>query len=75
MKYFEKKILNLKAEELIRFLVNDIEKNNLFNDENFEVFYKLKKQYWISNDLLDKLHEEIKIEKEIKSHFGDTEQI
>ena len=73
LKYLEKKILGLSPEELIKFLVNDIGKNDLFTDDKYEVFYKLKKQYWISNDLLDKLNEEIKIEKEIKSQFGETD--
>ena len=73
LKYFERKILDLKAEELIKFLVNDIGKNDLFTDNNYEMFYKLKKQYWISNDLLDKLYEEIRVEKEIKTHFGETD--
>ena len=70
LKYFERKIMTLKAEELIKFLVNDIGKSDLFTDDNYEVFYKLKKQYWINNDLLDKLNEEINIEKEIKSQVG-----
>ena len=73
LKYFERKILDLKAEELIKFLVNDIGKSDLFIDNNYEMFYKLKKQYWISNDLLGKLYEEIQVEKEIKSQFGETE--
>ena len=75
LKYLERKILDLKPEELIKFLVNDIGKNELFIDDNFEIFYKLKKQYWISDELLDKLYEEIKLEKEIKSQFSETEQI
>ena len=65
--------MDLKPEELIKFLVNDIGKNELFIDDNFEIFYKLKKQYWISDELLDKLYEEIKLEKEIKSQFSETE--
>ena len=65
--------MDLKAEELIKFLVNDIGKSDLFIDNNYEMFYKLKKQYWISNDLLGKLYEEIQVEKEIKSQFGETE--
>ena len=73
MKYLERKILDLNPEELIKFLVNDIGKNDLFIDDNFEVFFSLKKQYWITNDLLDKLYEEIKIEKEIKTKFGEIE--
>ena len=73
LKYLERKILDLKPEELIKFLVNDIGKNELFIDDNFEIFYKLKKQYWISDELLDKLYEEIKLEKEIKSQFSETE--
>ena len=75
LKYLERKILDLKPEELIKFLVNDIGKNELFIDDNFEIFYKLKKQYWITDELLDKLYEEIKLEKEIKSQFSETEQI
>ena len=73
LKYLERKILDLKPEELIKFLVNDIGKNELFIDDNFEIFYKLKKQYWINEELLDKLYEEIKLEKEIKSQFSETE--
>ena len=73
LKYFERKILDLKAEELLKFLVNDIGKNDLFTDNNYEAFQKLKKQYWIGNDLLDKLNEEIRVEKEIKSQFGEIE--
>jgi len=73
LKYFERKILDLKSEELVKFLVNDIGKSDLFIDDNYETFYKLKKQCWISNDLLDKLSEEIKIEKEIKTQLGETE--
>ena len=73
LKYFERKILDLKAEELIKFLVNDMGKNDLFTDEKYKIFYKLKKQYWISNELLKKLHEEIRIEKEIKTQFGENE--
>ena len=74
LKYFERKILSLKAEELIKFLVNDMGKNDLFSDDNFEEFYKLKKQFWINNDLLDKLLQEIKIEREIKIQFGLTDE-
>ena len=67
LKYFEKKILSLNGEELIKFLVNDMGKNELFTDDNFSVFYKLKKQNWVSNELLECLEEEIKVEKDIKS--------
>ena len=74
LKYFERKILSLKAEELIKFLVNDMGKNDLFSDDNFEEFYKLKKQFWINNDLLDKMLQEIKIEREIKIQFGLTDE-
>ena len=74
LKYFEEKILTLNAEELIKFLVNNLGKNDLFIDDNFEKFYKLKKQFWINNDLLEKLQQEIKVEKEIKAQFGLTDE-
>ena len=74
LKYFEEKILTLNAEELIKFLVNNLGKNDLFIDDNFEEFYKLKKQFWINNDLLEKLQQEIKVEREIKAQFGLTDE-
>ena len=69
LKYFEKKILKLTGEELIKFIVNDIGKSDLFIDENYKTFYKFKKQNWISKELLECLEEETQIEKEIKSEF------
>ena len=69
LKHFEKKILSLNGEDLIKFLVNDMGKSDLFTDDNFSVFYKLKKQNWISNELLECLEEEIKLEKGIKSEL------
>ena len=72
LKHFEKKILSLNGEELIKFLVNDMGKNELFTDDNFSVFYKLKKQNWISSELLECLEEEIKIEKDIKSELKNN---
>ena len=69
LKHFEKKILSLNGEELIKFLVNDMGKNELFTDDKFSVFYKLKKQNWISNELLECLEEELKLEKDIKSEL------
>jgi hypothetical protein len=69
LKHFEKKILSLNGEDLIKFLVNDMGKNELFTDDNFNVFYKLKKQNWISSELLESLEEEMKVENEIKSNL------
>ena len=61
--------MKLTAEELIKFIVNDIGKSDLFIDENYKTFYKFKKQNWISKELLECLEEETQIEKEIKSEF------
>ena len=72
LKYFEKKILNLNGEELIKFIVNDIGKSDLFIDEKYNTFYKLKKQNWISKELLECLEEETQTEREIKSEFNNN---
>ena len=69
LKYFENKILNLSGEELIKFIVNDIGKSDLFNDENYNTFYQLKKKNWINNKLIESLEEEINIEKIIKADY------
>ena len=57
-KYFEKKILDLNGEELVKFIVNDIGRSDLFTDENYDIFYKLKKNNCIKNVLLNYLEEE-----------------
>ena len=72
LKYFEKKILKLNGEELIKFIVNDIGKSDLFTDENYKTFYKFKKSTWISNELLECLERETQLEKDIKSEFQNN---
>ena len=71
-KYFEKKILDLNGEELIKFIVNDIGRSDLFTDDNYDIFYKLKKNNLIKNVLLNYLEEETKIEKKIKAEFNNN---
>ena len=60
----------MNGEELIKFLVNDIGKSDLFIDENYTTFYNIKKKNWINEELLECLEEEIIIEKNIKSEFN-----
>ena len=72
LKYFEKKILQLNGEELIKFMVNDIGKCELFTNENYNIYYKLKKRNWIKRELLECLEEEIKIEKDIKEELSNS---
>ena len=42
-KFYEKKILELKGDEILTFLANDLAKSEIFFDENFEKFFELKK--------------------------------
>jgi hypothetical protein len=70
LKYFEKKILNLNGEILVKFIINEICKSDLFIDSNYDIFQKLLKENWINDDLLKCIEEEIKTERKIKEEFN-----
>ena len=65
LKYHEKIILSL-GDGLMGYLSSTMKKTELFKKENYEIFYKLKKDFIISDELLRTLEEEVVIETGIK---------
>ena len=64
-KSLENKLLSLNGDEILAFLGNDLWKNEIFYDENFEAFLETKKKFKLDNELIDLIMEEQNIEKSI----------
>ena len=65
MKHFENKILGLKYDELLHFLVNDILKYDFFQNNNYD---KLKKIYYslkIESGLIENIEKEFEINEKM----------
>ena len=66
-KYFEKKLLSLKGDEILAFLGMELAKNELFLNKNLEEFCELKKLFKLNNELINLIEQEINIEMKMKS--------
>jgi hypothetical protein len=58
LKHYEKKIILLKYEELLHFLINDLMKNGLFLNENYSSFLDLYNSIQIKDSLINNLENE-----------------
>lgn len=58
MKTFEEKILSMKYEDLLHFLINDIVKTGFFADSNFDRFNESYRNLIISDGLFSNLENE-----------------
>jgi hypothetical protein len=65
VKHYESTLLQLKYEDLLHFLINDLLKTGFFQNENFENFLKLMKKYEIDTSLLNNLESETIQEQKI----------
>ena len=66
LKCLEKKLLSLNEEDILSFLGNNMWKNEIFYDDNFEEFLEIKKKLKINRGLLNLINEKIYMEKTIK---------
>jgi len=66
-KYFEKKLISLKGDEILAFLGMELAKNELFLNKNLEEFCELKKLFKLNNELINLIEQEINIEMKMKS--------
>ena len=64
-KCLEKHLLSLNNEDVLGFLGNNMWKNEIFFDANFEQFLETKKKFKIDFGLIKLISEEINIEKNI----------
>ena len=66
LKIKEKTILSYQGDELVGFLVNKINNDQIFYNENYEQFEHMKNYFVIPKELMTNLKEEIILENKIK---------
>ena len=70
IKLKEKIILNLEGDELLDYLVNKINKDDIFRNKNYDTFEEMKKNFVVTNELINILEEEIKLDKKIRKKLN-----
>ena len=70
LKLKEKILIKLEGDELIDYLVNKINKDDIFKNKNYEKFEEMKKYFVINNDLITYIEEEIKLGNKIQKKLN-----
>ena len=70
LKLKEKILIKLEGDELVDYLVNKINKDDIFRNKNFEKFEEMKKFFVVNNDLITYIEEEIKLEMKIQKKLN-----
>ena len=66
LKIKEEQILKCQGDELFEFLINKLNKDSIFLNENFDKFQKMRKLFKVPDDLIKNIEEEIELEKKSK---------
>ena len=66
LKIKEKNILNFQGDELVDFLVNKINVDDVFLNKNYEYFEEMKDNFIITEELMTNLEEDIILENKLK---------
>ena len=70
IKIKEKYILSLEGDELVDYLVNKINKDDIFRNKNYDKFELMKKNFVVTNELINYIEEEIKLGMKIKKKLN-----
>jgi len=70
IKIKEKNILSLEGDQLVDYLVNKINKDDIFRNKNYEKFEETKKMFVVTNELINNIEEEIKLRMKIKKKIN-----
>ena len=70
LKLKEKILIKLDGDELVDYLVNKINKDDIFRNKNFEKFEEMKKFFVVNNDLITYIEEEIKLGMKIQKKLN-----
>ncbi len=83
IKHYESSLLQLKYEELLHFLINDVIKFGFFNNSNYDYYLNLSKNLKLPSGLISNLENEFVLEikvkdieekrKEIKKNINEKE--
>lgn len=63
MKHYENNLLQLKYEDMLHFLINDVLKHGYFHDTNYENFLTIGKNITVESGLLSNLENEFYLEQ------------
>jgi hypothetical protein len=66
IKHYESSMLQLKNEELLHFLINNIIKQGYFQNSNYDNFIFLTKSLKVQNGLLSNLENEYLLDLKVK---------
>ena len=66
IKHYESSLLELKNEELLHFLINNIIKQGFFQNSNYDNFIFLTKSLKVKNGLLSNLENEFILDGKVK---------
>ena len=70
LKLKEKNILYLEGDELVDYLVNKINKDDMFRNKNYNKFEEMRKFFAVTNELISSIEEEIKLGVKIKKKLN-----
>ena len=70
LKLKEKNILYLEGDELVDYLVNKINKDDMFRNKNYDKFEEMRKFFAVTNELISSIEEEIKLGVKIKKKLN-----
>ena len=70
LKIKEKFILSLEGDELVDYLVNRINKEDIFKNKNYDKFEEIKKCFVVTPGLITYIEEEIKLGAKIKKKLN-----
>ena len=70
LKLKEKNILYLEGDELVDYLVNKINKDDMFRNKNYNKFEEMRKFFAVTNELISSIEEEIKLGVKIKKKIN-----
>ena len=68
IKYYEKQLLDIKSEELLQFLVNDLIRTSFFQNENYNTLMYINCNLEIEDGLIKNIENEY----ELKQKLGDN---
>ena len=68
LKTYEQKLIQLKYEDLLHFLINDLIKSGFFHNNNYTTFVNMYKKIKLKDGLLNNLENEIMQDNKIKEN-------
>jgi len=66
LKNYEDHILQLKYEDLLQFLINDIVRGGFFNDTNYDNYLNISNSFKIKNGLVSNLENEYNQQEKLR---------